>query len=92
MPPDQNAMGHLSKKDTLWVQWILQEFLQGDSIWQRALRREDSPLIKRLLLIKDRLINSCGSVDAAVCRIDCWYNGSSIDMHAAYDFLRDKSQ
>lgn len=39
------------KKDTLWVQWIHQEFLHSNSIWQRQMRSDDSPLMKKLLLI-----------------------------------------
>ena len=80
------------KKDTLWVRWVHQEFLQGVSIWQRALHRDDSPLIKRLLLIRDRLITSCGSEDAVVGRIRSWVHGSTLNIQAAYDFLRNKAQ
>jgi len=78
------------KKDTLWVQWVHQEFLHSVSIWQRRQRNDDSPLVKRLMFMRDALINTCGSTDSAVRLINSWYNGTVSDMKAAYDFFREK--
>jgi len=78
------------KKDTLWVQWVHQEFLHSSSIWHRVQRNDDSPLVKRLMNIRDIMLQACGSVDSAVRMISSWYNGSLFNLKAAYDFLRDK--
>lgn len=70
------------KKNTLWVQWIHQEILQSGSIWQRQMRRDDSPLMKNLLLIRDKIYDATGSMEAAGRLIGSWSNGVAIDLHA----------
>jgi len=80
------------KNDTLWVQWVHLEFLHSSSIWQRFLRKDDSPLVKKLLLIRDSLLQASGSVDSAVCLLNSWYNGAVFNLKAAYEFFREKGQ
>ncbi|KZV27299.1 hypothetical protein F511_28456 [Dorcoceras hygrometricum] len=47
------------KKDSLWVKWI--HHICGDNIWNWSSKKEDSGLIKKLLLIRDDIVNLTGS-------------------------------
>lgn len=45
------------KKDSLWIKWIHSEFLQHNTIWDWTARKRESPLFKRLLDIRDFMLN-----------------------------------
>ena len=53
------------KKDSLWVKWVHHIYLKGDaSPWLWNSVRDDSPLLKRLIAIRDRLCQVEGSIEA----------------------------
>jgi len=79
------------KKDTLWVRWVHQIYLRGDvSPWMWFYARDDSPLIKRLIAIRDRLTMLEGSIDAARLRISSWAVGERMDVSKGYEYFRMK--
>ncbi|XP_052176609.1 uncharacterized protein LOC127790918 [Diospyros lotus] len=49
------------KKDSLWVCWTHHQYLVSSSVWEWAARKDDSPLIKKLLAIRDALCIEAGS-------------------------------
>ncbi|XP_052181884.1 uncharacterized protein LOC127794677 [Diospyros lotus] len=46
------------KKDSLWVCWISHEYLKGSSFWEWLPKKDDYPLLKRILAIRDSLCHS----------------------------------
>lgn len=78
------------KEDTLWVRWIHQEFLSSVSIWERPTRKDDSALMKRILPIRDALIQAQGSVEAAFNLMDSWAARQRFNGLAAYELFRPK--
>ncbi|KAK6134125.1 hypothetical protein DH2020_032125 [Rehmannia glutinosa] len=61
-----------ANKQTLWFQWIHHYYLRNKSIWYWTVDWDDSPLIKNILRIRDRLIDICGSQQSAEQKIECW--------------------
>jgi len=73
------------------VRWIHHIYLRGiDTLWGWNSARDDSPLIKRLIAIRDRLIRLEGSVEAAKLRISSWADGERMVISMGYDFFRKK--
>ncbi|KAI3451323.1 hypothetical protein Pfo_007988 [Paulownia fortunei] len=78
------------KKDTLWVQWVHHVYLGSQSIWECLPKKEDSPLLKRLLYIRDLVCQQEGSVETAIQRFSNWVHGSNISISNAYNYFRAK--
>lgn len=77
-----------SMKESLWIKWIHHQYLGFSSIWNKTAHSRDSPLIKNLLDIRDRLLLHCGSVSAAVLLLQGWFGrAGSMDANP-YDFFR----
>ncbi|XP_057982254.1 uncharacterized protein LOC131167468 [Malania oleifera] len=76
-----------AKKDSLWIKWIHQCYLKDTGIWYAATKKEDSPLFKRLVEIKDQLVQKAGSVAAAIENMQRIGN----EPHMFYDFWRENS-
>ncbi|XP_057948369.1 uncharacterized protein LOC131144039 [Malania oleifera] len=55
-----------AKKDSLWTKWIHQCYLKDTGIWYAATKKKDSSLFKRLVDIKDQLVQKARSVAAAI--------------------------
>lgn len=54
------------KSDTLWIRWIHCEYLKGKDIWEIIPNDRDSPLIKRILDIRDKIVLDCaGNIEKA---------------------------
>lgn len=62
------------KKDTIWVKWINHMYLKRTNIWECTANKGDSPLINRLLEIRNQLLE--------------WTKASCFSVHIAYDFFR----
>jgi len=79
------------KKDSLWVRWVHHIYLNGDvSPWVWNCTRDDSPLLKRLVAIRDYLCRVEGSTEAAIRRISSWADGERINISHGYDYFRKK--
>ncbi|KAK6158980.1 hypothetical protein DH2020_006294 [Rehmannia glutinosa] len=61
-----------ANKQTLWFWWIHHYYLRNRSIWDWTVHRDDSPLIKNILRIRDQLIDTCGSQQSAEQKIEYW--------------------
>ncbi|KAI3467964.1 hypothetical protein Pfo_024627 [Paulownia fortunei] len=65
-----------TKKDTLWSWWVNNIYLNGSSIWDCNPRKGDSPLIKKLIDIRNQLIEIGGSKETAIHNFNEWqHNG-----------------
>ena len=45
-----------AKSDTLWVKWIHQNYLQDSNIWDYSGHKQESKLMKQLLVIRDKIL------------------------------------
>ncbi|XP_052177540.1 uncharacterized protein LOC127791595 [Diospyros lotus] len=66
---------------TLW------DIHQKESLW---VQRDDSPLLKQLRWIRDKILLEAGSNDAAISRLSCWTNNGRFSISSAYNYFRDK--
>jgi len=80
------------KKDSLWVRWVSHVYMGDSLIWGRLPKKDDSPLLKKIFLIRDSICQKEGSVDAAVRLIERWKDGGSIKISHAYNYFRTKGQ
>ncbi|KAL0284293.1 UNVERIFIED_CONTAM: Retrovirus-related Pol polyprotein from type-2 retrotransposable element R2DM [Sesamum angustifolium] len=60
------------KADTLWVKWVNEVYLRGASLWDWQPKKDDSPLLRRLAEIRDRIITDFGSTEAAIRHMTEW--------------------
>lgn len=81
-----------SKKDSLWIKWIHNEYLISSSIWERTAKKDDSPLFKKLLGIRDAICMAGGSFEGAVRILSDWTDAKGLISSSAYDFFRFKGQ
>ncbi|XP_057972657.1 uncharacterized protein LOC131160790 [Malania oleifera] len=75
-----------SKKDSVWTKWIYYMYLTDSSIWNISAAKNNSPLFKKLLTIRDQLVVNCGGIDAAVDMLSKWENRGKL----SYEFWRAK--
>ncbi|XP_020242621.1 uncharacterized protein LOC109820840 [Asparagus officinalis] len=79
-------MLHL-KKDLLWIKWIHENYLQNQDIWTVQPRLNDSWMWKRLIKVRDILVNRFGSVERVKITInECCSNGKVL-LSAMYRVL-----
>ncbi|KAK4415031.1 hypothetical protein Salat_2610200 [Sesamum alatum] len=78
------------KADTLWVQWVNSVYLRGGSVWEWQPKKGDSPLLRRLADIRDRLITAFGTTGAAVESMAAWSNLKGLETSKAYEYFRPK--
>lgn len=64
------------KEDSLWIKWVHHQYINVDSVWHWRLNRDNWPLIKKILSIRDELLCSHSSIDVAVLCIQGWFYGS----------------
>ncbi|XP_057460090.1 uncharacterized protein LOC130750511 [Actinidia eriantha] len=79
-----------AKKDTLWVRWIHQNYLQNSYIWDYIGSKQDSKLIKHLLVIRDMMLSKEGSVHIAINRMELWARDGKFSTKAAYEYFRPR--
>lgn len=73
------------KQDTLWIKWINQIYNNRESVWAWQWNREQSPLIKHLLQLRDILIQRNESAVAVIGCLESWYTCTG-GVSKAYDF------
>lgn len=59
-------------------------------VWEWSSKKDDSPLMKKILAIRDSIRLSEGSVPAASQKLSSWDQGGSICISKAYDFFQSK--
>lgn len=80
-----------AKNNALWIRWIHSEYLKGDDIWTIAHNIRNSPFIKNILSIRDRLLLDCaGDIGKAKTLLPSWFEGKGTS--EAYDHFRYKEE
>ncbi|KAL0415991.1 UNVERIFIED_CONTAM: hypothetical protein Slati_3431000 [Sesamum latifolium] len=78
------------KADTLWLKWVNGVYLRGTSVSDWQSKKGDSPLLRRLADIQDRLIAAFGTSEAAVQCMTDWSNAKGLETSKAYEYFRPK--
>ncbi|KAK4397985.1 hypothetical protein Sango_1274000 [Sesamum angolense] len=78
------------KADTLWAKWVNEVYLRGASLWEWQPKKGDSPLLRRLAEIRDRIITDFGSTDAAIQHMAEWTDSKGLITSKAYEYFRPK--
>ncbi|XP_042426162.1 uncharacterized protein LOC122014031 [Zingiber officinale] len=80
------------QQDALWIRWVHHTYLQDTDIWRWRAKHTDSPLLKRLAQIRDQMVASAGSIEAAQHLLHGWFSQHTLSRRGisqAYDFFRD---
>lgn len=80
------------KKYTLWCKWVHHFYIKTGTIWTVLVRKDIPPLFKQLLSIRDKLVETLGSTNAAIERISSWIVGDNINASMAYEFFKPQGQ
>ncbi|GFS31042.1 hypothetical protein Acr_00g0015330 [Actinidia rufa] len=80
-----------AKKDSLWVQWIHQIYMNQVNFWEYRNRHEDSPFMKQIIIsLRDEIIEEEGLVGNAILRLNQWAPEGYLLSRLAYEFFRLK--
>ncbi|XP_073303028.1 uncharacterized protein [Primulina huaijiensis] len=74
------------KKDCWWIKWVNHEYSHLSSVWSWDWSKEQSPLIKQIIALRDEMILAHGSVQASIAMLGTWF-GCSQGLSNAYDFF-----
>ncbi|XP_057950324.1 uncharacterized protein LOC131145199 [Malania oleifera] len=80
-----------NKKDSLWAKWVNHVYWRGGSLWDASAKHEDSPLIKKLIEIKDKLMLQLGSKRLAESQLNQLAVDGKFQCLDAYNFWRSKA-
>lgn len=80
------------KEDTLWCKWIHHIYLKGSSIWLTTTKSGLPPLMKKMLEIRDLMVQLKGSPDEARKTVEAWNSKGGFDTAAAYDLFMPVQQ
>ncbi|XP_074300688.1 uncharacterized protein LOC141631986 [Silene latifolia] len=78
----------LAPASSLWAKWQHAYVLKGIDIWCLQSKDSFSTSMKGILLVRDLLVESVGSIQTAQDLIQSWVQGSHFHLHLAYDFFR----
>ncbi|XP_073271519.1 uncharacterized protein [Primulina huaijiensis] len=74
------------KKDSLWIKWVQHFYRSSSDIWSWEVHKQDSPLLKKLLHLRDLLIGGFGTKEIAQQKI-CYWFASHQGMSRAYEYF-----
>lgn len=81
-----------TNKNNLWIRWMHAFYLRGKDIWDWTLRRDDHPLFKFIVKLRNILIDKIGSIHQAKQLICSWLRNGKFCASLAYDWLRVKHE
>jgi hypothetical protein len=76
------------KTDSIWIQWVHHFYLQQNTLWAVTAHHSSSPLWKSIILLKDQLLEDCGSQEEAVALLRQWNRGDDNFSVQAYNYFR----
>ncbi|KAK6164050.1 hypothetical protein DH2020_000914 [Rehmannia glutinosa] len=78
------------KRDSLWIRWVDQVYLNGASVWYWTPAKGDSPLLKRIFEIQDIIVSKEGTTELAIANLDRWFAGENSGCSKAYEYFRPR--
>lgn len=80
-----------TKKDTLWVRWVHSFYIQGQDFWTwKPGKWNSSAFIRKLMSVRDELLQSLGGRDATIMQLAQWARLRGLDSSKVYLILRPK--
>lgn len=79
-----------SNKDSLWIKWVHSVYLRGRDCWTQRHGRDDHPLFKKLVKLRDSLIIATGSIQNSVNLLSSQNQNNTFSPADAYDWLKRK--
>ena len=79
-----------AKQDSFWVKWIHQIYLKGSPFWEYVSKKQDSQIIKQLVLIREQIVSEVGDYPSAIDKMHQWTTSGRFKSKACYDFFRPK--
>ncbi|XP_074570567.1 uncharacterized protein LOC141827233 [Curcuma longa] len=76
-----------SKTDSLWIKWVHHHYIKGVDFWAWESKASDSPLIKRLIEIRNKILRTSSDVGSANMRMMDWFVGEDNGVKNAYNFF-----
>ena len=76
-----------AKKDSLWCRWIHYRYIKQGSVWDLQVTKDHSPLIRKVLQIRDLIVQRECTVDGAIRVIEDWHRTGHMTARA-YEYLR----
>ncbi|XP_057951002.1 uncharacterized protein LOC131145838 [Malania oleifera] len=62
-----------AKKDSLWSIWVHHVYLRGVNIWDASSKHDDSPLFKKVIIVKNQILMKCDNqLDIAEKLVEEW--------------------
>ncbi|GFZ03501.1 hypothetical protein Acr_16g0001250 [Actinidia rufa] len=86
----KNLWNIQDKKDSLWVRWVHQYYLQNTLIWEYTRKKQDSAMLKKVLLIRDKIYAMEGSMQAVNNRMGQWVLRGRFYSKLAYEYFRPR--
>ncbi|KAK4438304.1 hypothetical protein Salat_0164700 [Sesamum alatum] len=86
----RNFLWNSRRAPVAWEEWVNNVYLRGGSIWEWQPKKGDSPLLRRLADIRDRLITAFGKTGAAVESMAASSNLKGLETSKAYEYFRPK--
>ncbi|KAL0448122.1 UNVERIFIED_CONTAM: hypothetical protein Slati_1940100 [Sesamum latifolium] len=84
------VLWNIHRKADTWVKWVNEVYLKGVSLWDWQPQKGDSPLLRRLADIRDRIVTTFGSPEATVQGMAAWSNVKGLKTSKAYEYFRPK--
>lgn len=79
-------------KETMWCRWIHHYYSKRNAIWRLQPQKDHPPLLKRLLLIRNTLVQVEGMEAKAIDRIATWMQGGIFKTAEAYFYFAPSGQ
>ncbi|GFS38150.1 DHHC-type zinc finger family protein [Actinidia rufa] len=80
-----------AKKDTLWVHWVHQIYMKHANFWEYQIKHDDFPLIKQVIALREEIIATGRSQQAATHQINQWMANGELNSKLAYEYFRPKA-
>ncbi|KAK4389933.1 Retrovirus-related Pol polyprotein from type-1 retrotransposable element R2 [Sesamum angolense] len=80
----------IRRRKAVWAKWVNEVYLRWASLWDWQPKKGDSPLLRQLAEIQDRIIIDFGFSNAAVQHMTEWSNSKGLVTSKAYEYFRPK--
>ncbi|XP_075492649.1 uncharacterized protein LOC142530721 [Primulina tabacum] len=76
------------RKESLWIKWVNHIYSHFGDVWHWGWHKDESPLIKQIISLRDELLHRSGSVAAASTLLNSWF-ARNHGFCSAYDFFNN---
>ena len=73
------------KADSLWIRWVCHYYIGHASIWSLDAKKTDSPLLKSIFYLRNKMLSLCGGVVQLQQLLSNWHSDHCPFTANAYD-------